>query len=102
MPTRVSAHQIHMVAALIGIYPWDAAAYLIWKVRVTQGKIENVTILGTILMYTIFKPIFLTIFRRQSVTKVLTIISYPLFQQGVSLDAIIVSVYLYFNLITWI
>ena len=55
VPTRVGAHQIHMVSALIGIYPWDAAAYLIWKVRVTQGKIENVTILGTILMYTIFQ-----------------------------------------------
>ena len=58
MPTRVGAHPIHMVAALIGIYPWDTATYLIWKVKVTQGKIEKVPILGTILMYTIFKPIF--------------------------------------------
>ena len=47
MPTRDSAHQIHIVAALIGPYPWDAAALLIWKVKVTQLKSEKVTILGT-------------------------------------------------------
>ena len=45
--TRGGAHQIQMIAPFIGTHPWDKVTYLIWKVKVTQLKIEKVTILGT-------------------------------------------------------
>ena len=53
MPTRGGAHQIHIVASLIGSYPWDPVAYLIWKVKVTQLKFEKVTFLGTMVAGTV-------------------------------------------------
>ena len=38
--TRCGAHQIHLVAALLGTYTKDAVTQLIWKVKVTQLKNE--------------------------------------------------------------